>query len=368
MAVVQTAGDCVEGRLVDLLGLLQLMWKQRRITVPLLAVTLAVAVYAELTSPSEFEASGSVLVSEFPPNDAVDPLQLTEPSTIAREVRLGDTAEGVLADAAVSDLSIVATEDRSVRIEVTGAPAADVERNANNLADAVVDLVFSVQEEAGVPEPERIRGATRTLDTRQQGDDAFIGTTEVLLEDPLGDVTNPLRSTAATGRLLEIASRSDAGQQAISEQTTDQFAYEVMLDSRDQAPILEIYVLSDSRESTLNGFDVVVDFLSGHLAERQTRAGVRSADQLGLEVLAEPQRARDVSAPVSRAVAVIFAIGGFLALLAAVLADNLQRRRTALRAEEDDPEAAWLVFSDSDAPEPAPAWPQSQEPKRRMER
>ncbi len=352
---------------MDLLGLLQLVWKHRRITLPVVAVTIAVAVYAELNSPSEFEASGSVLVSEFPPDDALDPVQLTEPSTIARDVRLSDTAEEVLADPETSDFSIVATEDRSVRIEVTGATAADVERNANDLAEAVVDTIFDVQEEADIPEPERIRGATRTLDTRQPDEGAFIGTTVVLFEDPMGDVTNPLRSTAATGRLLEIASRSDAGEQAILEQTNDRFAYEVSLDSRDQAPVLEIYVLSDSQQSALSGFDVVVDFLSGHLAERQTRAGVRSTDQLRLEVLAEPQRARDVSAPVSRAVAVVIAIGGFLAVLAAILADNLQRRRASLPAEEEDPEAAWLVFSDSDAPKPAPAWPQSQERERRVE-
>lgn len=339
---------------MDLVGLFQLVWKYRLITLPLLVVTVAVAVYAEDVGPSQFEASGAVLVSDSRPSDAVDVVSLTEPADIARALRLSQTAELALAASSVSDLSIGTTEDRGVRIVVSGTPASEVEGHALELADAALEIVIDRQEDSGIPESERIRGVRRGSSTEPGNGEEFITLVEVSLDDQPAAVNNPLGPTIATGRLLQIASLSDAGQETIAEQTGPDLEFEVQLDPRDQAPILEIRVLDRSPESALNGFDVVVNFLSQHLSERQEAAGVRSSDRLILEVLAAPQRARDVSPPVSRAAAVILSIGVFLTLVTAAFADNVQRRQLARRDwGERAPETRVRIGgNEADAPSP----------------
>jgi hypothetical protein len=317
---------------VDLLGLLKVLVDRWTVTLPVLLCTAAVAVYMQGNAGSVYEATGSILVSEPASDPTTDPVSLTEPAVIAREMRFSEDATALSESPSVSEVVIEAVDERSVRITVTGVGTA-AQQTATALADFTTELVATVQEEAGIPEDERIRALTLRVDATATGavteaDSPLIAATaDVIMEDPMANVTNPFAAVPAMGRLLQVSGQSDAGRQQVAARTAGQIEFELNQDPLDRAPIIEVYVVAPSQAAALDGFDVVVDVVSADLDRRQARAGVRSNERLVIEVLAAPQQVRDVSPPISRAVAATLALGVMLAVAAAVLAENVSRRR-----------------------------------------
>jgi uncharacterized protein involved in exopolysaccharide biosynthesis len=108
---------------MDLLGLIKLVMQHWRVTVPVLLLTVVVAVLAQTRAPEVYEATGSTLVAEPPSDPTTDPVILTEPARIARELRLSDDTAEVDAAANVSDVNIEALDEQALTISVTGTAA-----------------------------------------------------------------------------------------------------------------------------------------------------------------------------------------------------------------------------------------------------
>lgn len=355
---------------MDLLGLIRVFARHWLLTVPILSAALVLAVVIQSAAPAEYEASGSVVLTEPPLDPSTDPVSLTRPATIARQVRQSSAFEELALADDTTSVAVDGTDDGTLQISVTGAPEADMEQEAVALADLAAQLITDVQQDADVPEDERIAASVQRAEvvptggSTAAGDQAFAATTEVFLDDPSAGAENPLTASVSTARLLQVAAQSDAAQQEVESRTDQDISFEVDQDLNDRAPILEVFVFAGSDEAAVDNFDVVADMLADDLDDRQERAGVRSTDRLVLDTLAAPLDARDVSPPVSRTAAVIVALGVLLAFGAAILAENArpwldERRqhrasgRSPWAADDDGPEqeAGWAARSPSRVPD-----------------
>lgn len=318
---------------MDLLGLIKVFARQWMITVPLLVVVVVLAVVVQNSTEDVFEASGSVVIAEAPIAPSMDPIAMTRPATVARQLRLTDAFRDLIQSDETAGVVVDGTGAGALEISVTGAPAEEMEEAATALAALAADIVATVQDEAEVAQQERVSAVVQRVDLVPTGAETdtgapiFTAVTEVYLDDPLGGGENPLSATPGTARLLEVSSQSDAARSEVSERVGADIEFEVVQDINDRAPILDLLVFAESRQLAAEGFEGVVETLAQDLDDRQARAGVRSTDRLVIDVLAAPGEARDVSPPISRAVAAVIAIGLLAAVLAAVLAENLGRNR-----------------------------------------
>jgi hypothetical protein len=326
---------------MDLVELLKVLVRQWWVAFPILVLAATVALLVEREAPDLYAASGSVVISEASVDPSQNPTLLTRPPLVARELRLSDEFETAALADETAELTVEVIDPDGLEIEVTGAPETQMEESATALADWAAERVAETQEEAGVPEAERINAELQRVDLVPTGgatetEQTFTATATVLFDDPMADVTNPLAADLSTARLLQVSAMSDAGRQAVFARTDGQVDYEVSQDSNDRAPILEIATYASSESRAVSTFGDVVDVLAEDFDARQDSAGVRTAERLSLDVLAAPQRARDVSPPVSRPVVVVLALGVLSALLAAVLFENVRSRRHRGAVDDDD--------------------------------
>jgi capsular polysaccharide biosynthesis protein len=317
---------------MDLVELLKVLVRQWWVAFPIMVLALTVALLIEREASDTYAATGSVVISEASVDPSQNPSVITRPPLVARELRLSDEFESTALADETSELTVEVIEPDGIEIQVVGASEAQMDERVTALADWAAEYVSDAQGEVGVPEAERISAELQRVDvvptgTAPEDGQSFTATAVLLFDDPMADVTNPLAADLSTARMLQVSAMSDAGRQAVFERTDGDVDYEVSQDSNDRAPILEIVTYASSESRAVATFEDVVDVLADDFDDRQASAGVRSAERLSLEVLAAPLRARDVSPPVSRAVVVVLALGVLLALVGAVLLENLRSRR-----------------------------------------
>ena len=318
---------------MDLVDLLKVVLRHWPVAVGILLIAGAGAFALHHQTPREYEASG--ILQLVPPEleSMRSPERLVDlPGRVAalREEYgntggNGPTVEIRLIDAITAQVAI---SERS----------REVESQARDIVQQLAGEIQEVQEQAAIPPEERLVARTGVLPPEEtvDGDEPFEQRTlaRLILDTPGLDQTNPYRPDDDTSRLLEIAVESDAGRELIEARTDSEgFAFDV---SPGGAPgIIEVGTHAADPQGVFDGFEVVTDALREELEARQDRADVPTTRRLLLEVVAAPEVARDVTGPVSRAVAGVVALGLIGAAAGAVLMD---RRRSGQHARRQDSE------------------------------
>lgn len=321
---------------MDLLTVVQIVLRRWLVWVPVLIATIVVAVAVDRTIPPAYEAQGSVLLAR----PELDPSRFPQAATyLAGSLERIDAGRlgGSSSELTVNPI------DRSV---VEFVAVANTESTAVSAVGRAVtwlrEDIESAQTEATVPESERliVRENAAGIGVTDLADGRLSASLVVELIDPTAGASNPFNASEATGRVIEVAVESDAGQLRFEELAGPGIGYRISQATRDAAPIMTITTTGADAQAVLAAFDQVRGLLDEELDRRQARAQVPLRQRVTVEVLAEPQRIEDVSPPLSRAVAGVVALGGLLALGLSLLVDGIAQRRATRRAARVEAEPA----------------------------
>ena len=326
---------------MDLITLIQIVFRRWYVTVPILMATIGLAAYVQSTIPPAYEARGLVLLEE----PQFDPSRL--PETFVNAQALVDRIDQsqVRGDLAVGDTQLVpnAPDRNTVEIVAIGSEPGQVESSVDGVMDWLVDDVTTLQDEEGIAEEERLRASilTPVVTAEEQPGGSYQATGLVVLRNPAAGVDNPFGAGGGTTSLLTAVATSDSGRARINRATSADVSFELSL-TRENASIITITTTGPEPAEVIGAFDVIRDTLAEDLDARQARADVPTSRRIVINDLARPQSVADVSPPLSRAVAAIVAAGGLLALGAAVMIESaLTRRRRSGAASNHILDSEW---------------------------
>jgi len=360
---------------MDLVSLLRIMVRWWIVVVPILVLTVVAAVLVNRSVDPVFEAAGSVLVAPPGFSSPEQPFGAFDIGEIAAAVREDDSLDELRDADELTDYTIDDTTDGLLQVIATGTSGPATEATADAVAALVVAELVAVQEEEQVDEAARVQPRLTTDEviarqgTGDDGSERFVANVGVILDDSAVEVQNPYGPTPQTGRLLQVSVMSAEGQQRVRSLASQDLAFEIFQDWQDRAPILGVSTYGPSSEGALEGFEAVTQTLDDVLDERQERAGVPPGQRVLIEVIAAPGGARDVSPPVSRAVAVTVALGLVAAVGAALAIESvsnhrrLRGRSTGELSTDDPAEILWPSPVLDSRNTPSADQPQSQRPR-----
>jgi len=152
------------------------------------------------------------------------------------------------------------------------------------------------------------------------------GSTENMVPNPYSGLDDANQAVT-----IVLNSAESHGQIASQGLSTD---YEVMADSR--STIMQMTIRADDPDVAINTGNALLDLASSDLTERQTEAGLAKSSQFSLSVLAAPSVINVVYDGKLRTQAIVGLLGASIALVIAVLFDDIVgfvRRRRALRRD-----------------------------------
>ena len=319
---------------MDLITLIQIVFRRWYVTVPILLATIGLAAYVQSIIPPAYEARGSVLLEDA----RFDPSRL--PATFVNAEALIDRFDHGPAgrDLAVGETQLIphARDLNTIEITAVGADSEEVESSVDEAMDWFVGDVSTLQEEEGIAEEERLRVSILTpiVAAEEQPGGTYQATGLVGLRDPAAGIDNPFSAGGGTTSLLTAVASSDSGRARINRATGPGVTFGLTT-TRDNASIITVTTTGSEPADVIAAFDVIRDALAEELDARQARADVPASHRIVINDLARPQSVTDVSPPLSRAVAAIVAAGGLLALGAAVMIESvLTRRRRPVAASD----------------------------------
>lgn len=308
------------------------------VTLPLIALTVALAAAGYLRTPPVYESTGTVLVAR----PQVDPSRADAASVDARElVQASQTErfrEDVTEAGGIEDFEVFAVDDVRLQVLATGDGAVTT---VGRVLQRLADELASRQAQQGVSPEERIRarliiqapeadavggpgfGEATTLGGQREVVGLF------LLQDFTLGVDNPFGNPAAASRLLLIEVRSDDGRARFQERLGEAVTFSVNQLDRRARDLLWITIAGPDPGRTLDGFDEVVDLLDAELDRRQEFAGIPPAGRLIIDVIAAPLETVEHRPGAQRTALVILAGGGLVTFAAAVLPVPGRPRRPA---------------------------------------
>jgi hypothetical protein len=312
---------------VDIVTIIQAVLRRWYVSVPLLVLATAVALYVQFAAPSAYQADGQLLLAD----PGLDPSGLPAAAVDVDEILVRLDAPAIREELEAGDATYqVEAEDQStVAVTVGASSTGAAEDTARAVHAWLTEHVADVQSDAEFPEDERIqvRGGERiTLTTDEQSGDVQ-ATSAITLFDPTAGVVNPFAASNTTVRLLIVAIESDTGRTAVLEQTGPDISFVLTQEQRDAAPILGVSTTGADPRAVLSAFDAVSQAVDEELQRRQDRAEIPSSRRTRVEALAQPQRVVDVSPPVQRTAGALFGLGAFLAVAAAIATDSVLYRR-----------------------------------------
>ena len=317
---------------MDLLTIIQTVLRRWYVTVPVLLATFGLAFYVQTNIPPEYEARGSVLLEEprFDPSRL--PASFVNAGAIIDRFEEGDAATTL----PVGDAQVVPQARDSSTLEITaiGSDPNDVESSTTAAMDWVSTEVAALQQEENVAEEERLRVSVLTpvVVAEPQPGGSYQAVGVVILRDPASGTENPYQAGGGTTSLLRAVVTSDTGRARVNRATAPAVDFDVSV-PRENTAIISITTTGPDPAGVINAFDVVRDVIAEELDARQERADVPGSRRIVIADLARPEVVRDVSPPLSRAVAAIVGAGGLLALGLAIAVESIVSRRR--------PEPAW---------------------------
>lgn len=315
---------------MDLFEIIKMLRRRWYVIVPISAVTLAFALYVHMNTPPEYQATGFLQLETPELDRAQDPISATiDPVALSENI-------GAQGDVSFS-VSPLEGQYFTITAASGEAPAAvaAVDQIINDLSAQVAEL----QDDEGIPAEERVelRMAVPEVAVETRPDATQIATARMFLYNASAvGPENPYGPDASTGRLLQVAAMSDAGQQQFDQLAGEDIEFEVDLDARDAAALLEVLTTGPDPVAVVDAFHDVRSIMAEDLAARQDRADVPESQRITIEALAGPLEATDESPPVSRAAVGILALGGLLALGVAAGVENLDNTPSRARREDED--------------------------------
>lgn len=321
---------------MDIISIIQAVFRRWYVSVPLIVLGGAAALYVQLTTPPVYEAAGQVLVAD----PSLDPSGL--PTTIVDIDELLRTLdeESVRAE--------LATGDSTYQLELEDPTSLSLVVRSTNDDDAVATLeavaerfrqdVDTAQSDAGIPRQERLqaRGGDRWV-IGEVSDSIVEAVTTLSLFDPTAGIANPFGASNSTVRLLVVSVQSDAAKRRIADLTGPDIEYRLAQSASDAAPILSITTTGPEQDAVLDAFDQVQRVVDEELQRRQERAEIASWRRTRLETIARPEEVTDISPPLDRAAAAVFALGGLLAVAGAIAVDSALTQRRLARPDQAPP-------------------------------
>lgn len=134
------------------------------------------------------------------------------------------------------------------------------------------------------------------------------------------EIESPYGNRNETTQVLSILLGATEARASIEAQGLDP-DYEIM--TRDRSNIVNLSVLSDSEQVSLDTGEAVLTLAAEELAQRQTQAGIPDPAQIGLEVLQPPTVSDVVVQGQLRNMVVVGILGASVSLLVAVLFDDI---------------------------------------------
>jgi capsular polysaccharide biosynthesis protein len=342
---------------VDLVTVMRIVARRWMVVIPIIGLTALVAIQVDRGVEPMYQAHGSILIATPETNPRADYEGAVDAGALAERVAEGAALAALAADAPESEIRVARRAENLLEASATSTD----EVSAEGMTDAAVELIVSeveaVQDEAGVAEPDRIvarplRPSVQAIELEEDTDGIlYVSTVGVVLDPPQGVLENPFEASPVTGRMIEVSVQSDAGRERVASRAGGPIGFSVSQDPQDRAPILSVVTYGSSREQAVAAFDDVVATIDEDLDERQARAGVSPHRRLVIDVLAEPQFARDASPPVARAAVVTVALGIVIALAVAVITESIMSY--SARTKRRDVTSS--LASDARWPEPGSA-------------
>ena len=337
---------------MDLLTIIQTVLRRWYVTLPVLLATFGLAFYVQTNIPSEYEARGSVLLEEprFDPSRL--PASFVNAGAIIDRFEESDAATTL----AAGDVQVGAQARDSTTLEVTalGSDSNDVESSTMAAMDWISTEVAALQQEENVAEEERLRVSVLTpvVTAEPQPGGSFEAVGVVILRDPASGTDNPYSAGGGTTSLLQAVATSDTGRARVNRATASGVGFDLSV-SRDNSAIISITTTGPNPAGVINAFDVVREVLAEELDSRQERADVPGSRRILITDLARPEVVRDVSPPLSRAVAAIVGAGGLTALGLAIAVESIVSRRRPEPAWTEDRAAVEKWWTERIEPTPA---------------
>lgn len=157
------------------------------------------------------------------------------------------------------------------------------------------------------------------------------------------EIDNPYGSMEGTTDVLSIVLDGPSKRDAIEARGLNP-DYEV--DTRSQSSIMDVTVLSDTRQESLATAGEVLEMARQELAERQEAVGIPTDARIRLQVLRAPTLSEVVTEGKTRNMAVVGVAGAALSLLVTLLFDDLvgilkrwvHRRKERRAAPDEEPQ------------------------------
>lgn len=318
---------------LDLLTLLVVVLRRWPVVLPVLALTALVAVYLANTTPAEYQARASLLLTPYEQSLMADEdggsamsAQELDTSSIIELLQSPATRSRLRSQGATGDYAIAVIGDGSIlRVTATGEAEDKAVRTVEAVFEEIERVVRTGQEGVSGALPVRVeRLASPGLVSQAQADEeggkssAVASGSMLLVRPDAGE--NPYRASGYSSRVLQEVIGGPTGRRRVREAGgTGTFLIEQL--NRDTAPILYVEATDAEAESTDRTLDAVLDVLTDELAVRQSALGIPPTVQMVLEPLAMPGRATLVSNNLKRPILTVAGLGIVAAVSIALLVE-----------------------------------------------
>lgn len=353
---------------MDVIEIARTVLRRWYVVLPVLLVTAGLAYTIFSTAESEYETTGSFLLTDASLAGASSggggPLSLS-PQVIA-EIAQGDEVRLAVVDAGgTADYEVVTgTEEGLLRIQAVGDAEQATVLTVHLVIEEIDRLIAERQEAAGVPEGRRgtvevlasPSTARREVTENADGEEVsgYVAGGAVRMTGIGAQGANPYAASyTGTIRVLEEVMVSPQVQTEVAV-AGGRGTYEVAMRQRDTAPIIYVTGRATSPQASMETFTVTLERLRTELRERQERAGAPAASMLTLEPLSVPTTPVLIGGELRRPLIVIVGLGLLAAVSLAVLVEGLATRSRRTRrtggAYMDQPKGP-LVASNGPAAE-----------------
>ena len=340
---------------MDLLTILRAVLRRWYVVVPVGLLALGAAVYVQATIPPQYEARGSVLLESPEFDTSRLPSSVVNANALLDRIETGDT----LAELGSGGASLLplAIERNAVELQAVAAEPADAISSVETGLEWLRDEAAQLQEDAGIPEEDRLRASILTpdLEAEVRADGRFVASGRVVFRDPAAATSNPYSASSSTVGLLTEILRSEAGRLRVAERTSGGAGFQLS-SSREADAVINVTTTGSEPEAVIAAYHAVAEELAVELDQRQERADVPATRRITVVELSIPHSVVDVSPPLNRSVAAIVGLGGILALSMALGLESFLALRPGRSATTDESKrgAQWWGTEEASEPTPAP--------------
>jgi hypothetical protein len=311
---------------VQHISLVALLVRHRRVTAPILILTLLGVAAAQMLAPSAYRAVGSVVLATPAQDPSRLPASIAQVSDAMTEMQRSDVRDSFLVDDASfsatmldrTTLALAAEADRPAAAEETVLAAATW------LRQEFTDR----QETAGIPASDRLEGRllTPTVVARRAAAGTYTAEAVLWIDGLAGSEENPYQASPVTSRLLTLWLTGTEGRATVEDRIGPNTGYLLVYDPRQSLPSIDIITEGSDAGHVVAAFSEIAAIMQLDLEGRQSRAQVPMAQRIFVDDLARPLVAEDISPAAAPLAVPVFLLGLTCASGTAALLEHRARR------------------------------------------